>query len=261
MRGKTIVTALALAFVAVALGAVLSTAQAEGDNNLENKVTICHRTNSVTNPYEKISVDKSAVDGQGKNDHTHHTGPVATSQQYAQELKDNKTKWGDIIPDAANGGVGSGLNWTTEGQAIYNNECSVPREETAPHTTYNLVCDNAKQNAVITFKNDGNADSTVVLNQAQFTLIADSTVEKTVHTGANGTTIVITIDGAEVFNSKVTCATTGSTVTTQGTNPTTKSLPNTSAGSDALIAAGIAGTTALGVVLSVIRRSLLATRF
>jgi len=84
----------------------------------ENKVTICHRTNSVTNPYEKISVDESAVDGQGNNDHTLHTGPVPLSESEAQTLKDNKTKWGDIIPGK--------LNWDSNGQAVYLNDCTYP---------------------------------------------------------------------------------------------------------------------------------------
>ncbi len=38
----------------------------------EHKVTICHVTNSATNPYVVITVDVAAFDGQGANDHTHH---------------------------------------------------------------------------------------------------------------------------------------------------------------------------------------------
>ena len=38
----------------------------------EHKITICHVTNSETNPYVVIEVDVAAFDGEGKNDHTHH---------------------------------------------------------------------------------------------------------------------------------------------------------------------------------------------
>jgi len=89
-------------------------------NEHEDKVTICHRTNSVHNPYRQITVNESAVDGEGQNDHTHHTGPVATSEVFAQGLKDQKIKWGDIIPPV---GESDGLNWTDAGMAIYNNGC------------------------------------------------------------------------------------------------------------------------------------------
>lgn len=108
------------------------------------KVTICHRTDSVTNPYVKEDVDISSVDGNAANDNgqgdhlLEHTGPVAASQTLAQQLKDNNEKWGDIIPALA--GISSGLNWTAEGQAIYNNECNFVTggrggEETPPTTT------------------------------------------------------------------------------------------------------------------------------
>lgn len=42
------------------------------DGGGEHKVTICHVTNSATNPYVVITVDVAAFDGQGANDHTHH---------------------------------------------------------------------------------------------------------------------------------------------------------------------------------------------
>ncbi len=101
------------------------------------KVTICHRTDAVTNPYEQIDVDVSAADGDtgndnGLGDHSEHTGPVATSQTVAQALKDLDEKWGDIIPphDAY-----AGLNWTTEGQAIYNNGCNYTSVTPTPTNT------------------------------------------------------------------------------------------------------------------------------
>ncbi len=108
-------TGMLLALVSsVVLPKAVSATQVESD-----KVTICHRTNSVKNPYVKITVDKSAVDGEGNNDHSHHTGPVVTSEQDAQTLKDAKIKWGDIIPPFDNN---PGLNWPA-GQEVFDNGC------------------------------------------------------------------------------------------------------------------------------------------
>lgn len=92
----------------------------------ESKVTICHRTNSVKNPYSKISVNADSADGNtendnGQGDHSEHTGPVATSETVAQAIKDAKEDWGDIIPPHDEY---AGLNWSAEGQAIYNNNCN-----------------------------------------------------------------------------------------------------------------------------------------
>ena len=92
------------------------------------KVTICHRTDSVTNPYTKNDVDLSSVDGNGSNDNgkgdhlLDHTGPIADTQATAQSLKDNDQKWGDIIPPVT--GVEAGLNWTATGQAMLANDCN-----------------------------------------------------------------------------------------------------------------------------------------
>jgi hypothetical protein len=60
------------------------------------KVTICHRTHSVTNPYRRITVSVSAVNGSSTNDHTTHLGPVfnTTPNYYSANAK----VWGDIIP-------------------------------------------------------------------------------------------------------------------------------------------------------------------
>ena len=87
----------------------------EGD---PHKETICHRTNSETNPYVIITVDYAAIDSVGNNDHMHHTGDNIV--WYPGAKADGK-KWGDIIPPVE--GVTAGLNWSVEGQAIWNNGC------------------------------------------------------------------------------------------------------------------------------------------
>ncbi|MEX2293734.1 MAG: hypothetical protein WD691_08085, partial [Acidimicrobiales bacterium] len=91
---------------------------------VEPEVTICHATDSDTNPYVRITVDESAVDGVGAADHFGtHTGPIWDSTLKAQHIS-----WGDLIPPVAP--YHAGLNWTTAGQAIWTNGCTI-----APTTT------------------------------------------------------------------------------------------------------------------------------
>lgn len=84
----------------------------------ERKIEICHATASANNPYEFIEVALSAADGGNDNgDHfNEHTGPIFNP--LTNKSGDN---WGDIIPPIE--GVHGGLNWTTEGQALYRAEC------------------------------------------------------------------------------------------------------------------------------------------
>jgi len=155
-----------------------------------NKVTICHRTNSVKNPYVKITVDASAVDGQGNNDHSHHTGPVATSEAVAQALKDNKTKWGDIIPSAADGGVGAGLNWDSVGQAVFSNGCLGGQEikEVVPAAvTFTApTCNTLGSYTIPTTEN------------VQY-LINGEVVAAGTYTAQNGTTVTVTAEATQGF--------------------------------------------------------------
>lgn len=120
------------------------------------KITICHATNSRSNPYEKIRVNIKAVDGKGKNDHTHHTGPV-----FSQDLEPGM-KWGDIIPKVAD--VTEGYNWNAAGKAIWKADCIVEdvEEPKEPKITAAFVCE--LRGVVVTVRNTGDAAGYAVVN-------------------------------------------------------------------------------------------------
>ena len=130
----------------VLLGAVLVPVRATASPHEDHTVTICHRTNSVTNPYRMITVDFSAVDGSlgsGVNDHTGHGGSVfdfTADPDVAYPTPRNGDQWGDIIPPYQWGDDPSqsfpGMNWT-DGQAILEAGCANPSAPTtqAPTTT------------------------------------------------------------------------------------------------------------------------------
>jgi hypothetical protein len=119
-RAFALGSAVALAALSVP-GIALAT---PGDNNgnKNDKQTICHATNSNTNPYVVITPNKDGdVDG-----HAKHTGPI-----WAADLKAQHISWGDIIPpfDYNDHGTDAhypGQNWTAEGQAWFNNGCAAP---------------------------------------------------------------------------------------------------------------------------------------
>lgn len=81
-------------------------------------VQMCHGTGMNENPYT-VEHPATIVDVDG---HDGHAGPV-----WYQGITET---WGDIIPPFLAGDVSyPGMNWTTEGQAIWQNECQVVVEE------------------------------------------------------------------------------------------------------------------------------------
>jgi hypothetical protein len=94
-----------------------------------HQVTICHSTNSYTNPYTQITVDIASILQEG---HGSHDGGV-----FDPSL--NKGTWGDIIPafDFGPGLQYWGKNVTPEGVAIWDAGCAVstpPTTEPPPTT-------------------------------------------------------------------------------------------------------------------------------
>jgi hypothetical protein len=110
------------------IGVLSASGQAE-------QTTICHRTNSDNNPYV---VNHPANTGVLNGHFTQHNEPVI----WEPGLKDQGIEWGDIIPPIPPD-IPNGLNWTAEGQAIFNNGCvppgfvpptTPPTEPTTPET-------------------------------------------------------------------------------------------------------------------------------
>lgn len=142
-----------LVVATAALAASLATISFSGASEVHakaatnpNKITICHRTHSVTNPYRKITVNKSSIAdditsatpvagkrGHGQISHNEYSTVLYPSGKPNPNVFNpsmNYTPapeklWGDIIPDKLDGGgshnaAAMGLNYTGAGLAIYN---------------------------------------------------------------------------------------------------------------------------------------------
>jgi hypothetical protein len=113
-----------------------------------DKVTLCHRTNSETNPYVQITVSVNSI--LKNKGHDSHNGPV-----FEPGLKDQKIKWGDIIPsfpyeDDGNPDTYPGQNVTggdpndPRGDLFLARDCQLegePPDEECPDASEDPECD------------------------------------------------------------------------------------------------------------------------
>jgi hypothetical protein len=128
----------------------------------EDKVEICHRTNSNSNPYVQNSPSKSG----DVNGHDGHEGPV-----WNPFLKDLGIKWGDIIPpfDYGDNEHYPGKNWDDpEGQAIYENGCK-PVVPPAPEPPGGDSGDGLQVGGITAERPGGTAAAAAVTAQPRFT--------------------------------------------------------------------------------------------
>ncbi len=90
------------------------------------KITICHRTHSLTNPYRRITVSTNAAQsgGHGGHDLPNGSSNPAVFDPNVTYASNNKY-WGDVIPGASDGGgayngtTSLALNWSAAGRAIF----------------------------------------------------------------------------------------------------------------------------------------------
>ncbi len=201
---KKVLMVLAVVVGVMSFGSVAS---ADHNPNHQPRVTICHSTQPnqgngngqgpQNNPYIRQTVSQASVNT-NPNGHDTHNGPIFNNS--GQDF------WGDIIPPFDGY---QGLNWTAEGQAIYNNGCGFVTEDA--FLTFGVTCENDA--VVVSLTNTGGADGVASVNGVDIN-VAAGTVE-TRQFNDTPQQIEIIIDQQTVYNQVVTCnGRGGGTVTT-----------------------------------------------
>ena len=88
----------------------------------DEEITICHADANPQQPYGPGPISPSVNSILNQNGHAGHDGPVF--------FPGIQEQWGDIIPPFVHeNGSFPGLNWDSDGQAIFFNNCQVPGDE------------------------------------------------------------------------------------------------------------------------------------
>lgn len=250
-----------LVLVLASLVGLVQTQQTSAAPAEEEKITICHRTNSVKNPYSMISVDQSAADGIAGNgngnqpDHFgEHLGPVFDSNT-TYPTPHNGDQWGDIIPPIV--GVHNGYNWDTAGQAIYNNECTptTPPSVTALVTFTAPTCKALGTYTIPTTEGVDYSINGAVVAAGDYTASNGSTVT-VVATAQQGFVLKGTTEWTYTFTAP-TCDENGQVLGSSTTTKPPTALPVTSGDPTVANVIVTSGLVSLVTLLSVLARSVL----
>jgi uncharacterized repeat protein (TIGR01451 family) len=201
-----------------------SSNRVHGDDHT-SKITICHRTGSIKNPYVQITVAREAAgdpggEHQGGQDHFGiHTGPVFDS---SMEQGDS---WGDIIPDVDDDGnpmPHDGLNWDADGQAIWEAGCEFVSNPGPGQQTLALV-----KTGTATITQGGTVTYTVTVTNSGTAAAESVVISDDVDDSFTGVTATSTVGTCSVGgNNRVTCNVgtlaggTSATITITATAPT-----------------------------------------
>jgi LPXTG-motif cell wall-anchored protein len=133
-----VVTALLPVFAVLGAASPVGAGNGVATGDDTPKITLCHATNSDTNPYVVITVDSSSVITQG---HDGHTGPI-----WNATLKDQKIDWGDVIPSFTyvdkNDATRTYPGMNTDALVLIANECQfVTVQPIEPTVTQSTTCD------------------------------------------------------------------------------------------------------------------------
>jgi hypothetical protein len=135
-KSRRRISVLGLVATVAVLGAVLFGMSVNGGGSVtaqsgnSDNVTLCHRTNSDTNPYVVITVDPA---GAYNGHYLEHQGPI-----WDPTLKDQHIEWGDIIPPFEFNGATYSLNWP-DGEAIFDAGCEIVATATPTETATEAV--------------------------------------------------------------------------------------------------------------------------
>jgi LPXTG-motif cell wall-anchored protein len=223
----------------------------------EHKITLCHRTDSYTNPYVSITVDVASVLHHG---HDGHGGPVF----FAGIPKHQK--WGDIIPpfNFGSGEIYGGKNWTSDGTVVFNRGCataatvtttSVPTVTTKPVATTTTAAPPTSTTTMPTSTSSPPTSNPTNTTLAPSSTTAPANTASTIHTPSSSTTTApgtVTTAGGEVstivvaaMTSPANAGTAGSTSSPGQSGP----LPRTGSNAFALILIGL-GIIGAGIGLT-----------